>query len=241
MRLHDEERERPNPSNSPTATQPPRPAGAPRLHDEERGAKRQCDEEEDAVLPARRARADGVRAECRVSSSATAAWTFVVAVPGTRRLTLMVDRIERNKDLIQELVESTATHVGQIATIITSAVVDVAREIGEIISDGFEMREASQKAKADEARVLDADLVDDLVEDLLDVEPAEPAEAGVADTDAIEADIEVPNLEASIEAPVVPQDVEDLDSDTDSLGSPDGGESATLEGMMEAPVAPSED
>ncbi len=59
----------------------------------------------------------------------------------------MVDRIERNKDLIQELVESTATHVGQIATIITSAVADVAREIGEIVTDGFEMREAAQRAK----------------------------------------------------------------------------------------------
>ncbi|MGV9671743.1 MULTISPECIES: hypothetical protein [unclassified Gordonia (in: high G+C Gram-positive bacteria)] len=147
----------------------------------------------------------------------------------------MVDRIERNKDLVQELVESTATHVGQIATIITSAVADVAREIGEIITDGFEMREAAQKAKADEARILDADLVDDVVDDLLDAEPAE------TDIGAIEADIEVPNLEASIEAPVVPQDVEDLDSDTDSLGSPDGGESATLEGMMEAPVAPTDD
>ncbi|MDL9938470.1 hypothetical protein QSJ18_17110 [Gordonia sp. ABSL1-1] len=61
----------------------------------------------------------------------------------------MVERIERNKDLVQELVESTATHVGQIATIITGAVVDVAREVGEIFTDGFEMREAAQRAAVD--------------------------------------------------------------------------------------------
>ena len=28
----------------------------------------------------------------------------------------MIDNIERNKDLLQELIESTATHVGRIAT-----------------------------------------------------------------------------------------------------------------------------
>ncbi|GAB84313.1 hypothetical protein RVF83_13285 [Gordonia rubripertincta] len=62
----------------------------------------------------------------------------------------MVDSIERNKDLMQELIESTATHVGRIATIITGAVAGVTREIGEIVTDGFEMREAARKAKADE-------------------------------------------------------------------------------------------
>lgn len=68
----------------------------------------------------------------------------------------MVDSIERNKDLLQELVESTATHVGRIATIITGAVVGVTREIGEIITDGFEMREAARKAKADAETGYDA-------------------------------------------------------------------------------------
>ncbi|MEO9328459.1 hypothetical protein [Gordonia aurantiaca] len=62
----------------------------------------------------------------------------------------MVDSIERNKDLLQELIESTATHVGRIATIITGAVVGVTRELGEIVTDGFEMRDAARKAKADE-------------------------------------------------------------------------------------------
>lgn len=64
----------------------------------------------------------------------------------------MVDRIERNKDLVQELVESTATHVGAIATIITGAVADVAREVGDLFTDGFEMRDAARRARLDEQR-----------------------------------------------------------------------------------------
>ena len=73
----------------------------------------------------------------------------------------MIDRYERNKDFVQEIVESTATHVGRIATIITTAVADVAREVGDIITDGFEMRDAARKAKADDHReVVDAELVD---------------------------------------------------------------------------------
>lgn len=61
----------------------------------------------------------------------------------------MVGRAERNKDLIQEVVENTAHRIGNIASIITSAVADVAREIGELVTDGFEMREASRAASAD--------------------------------------------------------------------------------------------
>ena len=53
----------------------------------------------------------------------------------------MVGRFERNKDLLQEAVESTATHVGRIATIITTAVADITREIGDLVTDGFEMRD----------------------------------------------------------------------------------------------------
>lgn len=74
----------------------------------------------------------------------------------------MVNTFERNKDLVQELVESTATHVGQIATIITGAVVEVAREVGDIVNDGFDMAEAARKARADdEHRIIDADFTDD--------------------------------------------------------------------------------
>lgn len=74
----------------------------------------------------------------------------------------MVDRLERNKDLAQDLVESAATRVGRITTIITGAVADVAREIGEFVTDGFEMRDASRKAKLDAERgIIDAELAED--------------------------------------------------------------------------------
>ncbi|WP_299575653.1 hypothetical protein [uncultured Williamsia sp.] len=61
----------------------------------------------------------------------------------------MVGRFERNKDLLQEAVESTATHVGRIATIITGAVADITREIGDLVTDGFEMRDAMKRAELD--------------------------------------------------------------------------------------------
>lgn len=61
----------------------------------------------------------------------------------------MVDRMERNKDLLQELVEATATRVGRIASIVTTAVADIAREIGDLVSDGFEMRDAARRAELD--------------------------------------------------------------------------------------------
>ncbi|WP_026911234.1 hypothetical protein [Patulibacter minatonensis] len=54
--------------------------------------------------------------------------------------------LETRKDLVQEAVESGATHVGRIATIVTGAVRDVAREIGSFATDVFEMREASRRA-----------------------------------------------------------------------------------------------
>ncbi|MEE2032372.1 hypothetical protein [Rhodococcus chondri] len=62
----------------------------------------------------------------------------------------MVGKFERNKDTIQELTESAATRVGAIAGIITGAVRDVTREIGEFVTDGIEMREAARKARNDE-------------------------------------------------------------------------------------------
>ncbi|MFD6897628.1 hypothetical protein ACFWB0_24220 [Rhodococcus sp. NPDC060086] len=61
----------------------------------------------------------------------------------------MVGKFERNKDVIQEVTESTATHVGAIASIIAGAVRDVTREIGDLITEGIEMREASKKARSD--------------------------------------------------------------------------------------------
>jgi hypothetical protein len=65
----------------------------------------------------------------------------------------MVGQFESNKDTVQVITESAATHIGNIATIITGAVRDVARETGDWISDIIEMREASQRAQADEQKL----------------------------------------------------------------------------------------
>lgn len=61
----------------------------------------------------------------------------------------MVGRLEIGKDTAQVLAESAATHVGRIATIVTTAVRDVAREVGDWASDAFEMRDAAERAGAD--------------------------------------------------------------------------------------------
>ena len=82
----------------------------------------------------------------------------------------MVGKLEQRKDIAQQLVESAATHVGRITVIITGAVAGVAREIGDWITDGFEMAEAAKKAGEDTPRrieqpapreILDADLDDE--------------------------------------------------------------------------------
>jgi len=61
----------------------------------------------------------------------------------------MVDPIESGKDTVQVLTESAATHIGNIATIVTGAVRDIAREAGDWMTDLFEMREAARRADAD--------------------------------------------------------------------------------------------
>ena len=64
----------------------------------------------------------------------------------------MVGQFESGKDTVQELTESAATHIGAIATIITGAVRDIARETGSWLTDVIEMREASQRAREDNTR-----------------------------------------------------------------------------------------
>jgi len=67
----------------------------------------------------------------------------------------MVSQFERNKDIAQELIEQTTHRVGRIASIITGAVIDVTREIGDLITDGIEMREASKRARLDDVERTD--------------------------------------------------------------------------------------
>ncbi len=63
----------------------------------------------------------------------------------------MLSRVETAKDTVQVLTESAATHVGRIATIITGAVREVAREMGEWATDAFEMRDAANEANRNNA------------------------------------------------------------------------------------------
>ncbi|HEY2273710.1 MAG TPA: hypothetical protein VGH30_13110 [Jatrophihabitantaceae bacterium] len=63
---------------------------------------------------------------------------------------MAIGRYEIAKDTAQVLAESAATHVGRIATILSAAVREVAHEVGEWAGDVFEMREAAERAAADE-------------------------------------------------------------------------------------------
>ncbi len=58
----------------------------------------------------------------------------------------MVGKFEIQKDTVQVVAESAATHVGKIATILTGAFRDLTHEVGEWASDVFEIREAAGRA-----------------------------------------------------------------------------------------------
>ncbi len=60
-----------------------------------------------------------------------------------------LSKAERRKDTAQVVVESGASHAGQIAGIIAGAVRDVAREVGDFATDLFEMRDAAERAERD--------------------------------------------------------------------------------------------
>jgi hypothetical protein len=56
---------------------------------------------------------------------------------------------EIGKDTIQAAVEAAAGTVGEVATIITSAVRDVATALGGFATEIFEIRDAAKKAQDD--------------------------------------------------------------------------------------------
>jgi hypothetical protein len=64
-----------------------------------------------------------------------------------------LERIETRKDILQVAIESGATHVGQIVGIVAGAVRDVTQELGGWATDVFEMREAANRAEADEGNL----------------------------------------------------------------------------------------
>ena len=73
----------------------------------------------------------------------------------TERMEDRLSKTEIRKDAMQEIVESGASTVGEVASIITTAVKDVANAIGGFATDMFEIRDASRRAShlsADEAK-----------------------------------------------------------------------------------------
>ena len=61
----------------------------------------------------------------------------------------MEDRLSKGeirKDALQETVESVASTVGEVASIITTAVKDVAGAIGGLATDIFEIRDGVRRA-----------------------------------------------------------------------------------------------
>ena len=59
---------------------------------------------------------------------------------------------ERNKYQIQAGVQAGASLVGRITVIITDAIGSIAREVGDFVTEGIEMREAARAARLDEKR-----------------------------------------------------------------------------------------
>ncbi|MFY9922572.1 MAG: hypothetical protein WAL26_29925 [Mycobacterium sp.] len=62
----------------------------------------------------------------------------------------MDDRLSKNeirKDALQETVQSVATTVGEVASIVTTAVKDVAGAIGGLATDVFEIRDGVKRAE----------------------------------------------------------------------------------------------
>ncbi|MBB1021698.1 hypothetical protein G6030_10420 [Dietzia sp. E1] len=57
---------------------------------------------------------------------------------------------ERNKDQVQAGVQAGASLVGRIAVIITDAVGSIAKEIGDFVTEGIEMREAARVSRREE-------------------------------------------------------------------------------------------
>lgn len=60
-----------------------------------------------------------------------------------------ISKAEIRKDAIQDGVEAATHAVGQVTSIVIGAVGDVAKTVGGLATDFFEIREASKRASAD--------------------------------------------------------------------------------------------
>jgi hypothetical protein len=61
-----------------------------------------------------------------------------------------ISRAEISKDAVQSTVEATAGAVGEVASILTNAVKDVAGAIGGLATEVFEIRDAARRAAAEQ-------------------------------------------------------------------------------------------
>lgn len=60
-----------------------------------------------------------------------------------------LSRAEIRKDALQDTVQAAATTVGQVTSIITGAVRDVAGALGGLATEVFEIRDSARKAAGD--------------------------------------------------------------------------------------------
>ncbi|MFN6552919.1 hypothetical protein ACP6C7_11235 [Mycolicibacterium septicum] len=84
-----------------------------------------------------------------------------------------LSKTEIGKDVLQESVEAVASTVGQVTSIITTAVKDVATVIGGLATDVFEIADGARKANEDFDDFDDDDLGAAVDADL-DEGPADP-------------------------------------------------------------------
>lgn len=69
-----------------------------------------------------------------------------------------ISKAEISKDAVQSTVEATAGAVGEVATILTNAVKDVAGAIGGLATEVFEIRDAAKRASAEQDGVSEGQL-----------------------------------------------------------------------------------
>ena len=62
-----------------------------------------------------------------------------------------LSKAEIRKDAVQGAVEAAATTVGEVATILTTAVKEIARSVGGLATEVFEIRDSARRA-SDENR-----------------------------------------------------------------------------------------
>ncbi len=71
-----------------------------------------------------------------------------------------ISKAEIRKDALQDGVEAATHAVGQVTNIVVGAVGDVAKAVGGLATDLFEIREASKRASADSPAAAEASDLD---------------------------------------------------------------------------------